>query len=277
LDERGLDAGIAEQVKWIHEAVRLGAQGVKISKSLGMGQVDRDGHLIAIDDPRLEPIWAKAGELGLPVLIHTADPEAFFHKPDGRNERYEEILGSPEWSRYGKPPSREELFAQRERLLARHPEVNFIGAHFGMQEDDLAQAAALLDRIPNYYVDTAAVVHALGRQPFTAREFFIRYQDRILFGTDGGFGLVAEGPGWTPERLFRSYFEFLETRNEYVEYPLWGTHNQGRWRVYGLDLPDEVLAKVYAGNAERLIPSRTAVAARLASLESARLQPPGNP
>lgn len=269
-DPRGLEAGVAEQVRWIEEAARLGAQGIKISKSLGMGQVDLTGRLVAIDDPRLDPIWSKAADLGMPVLIHTADPEAFFHPADGRNERLEEMLASPAWVRHGKPPSREELFAQRARLLARHPRTNFIGAHLGMQEDNLAQAAAELDRFPNYYVDTAAVVHALGRQPFTARRFFIRYQDRILFGTDGGYGLVADGPAWTPERLFRSYFEFLETSNEYTEYPLWGTYNQGRWRIYGLDLPDEVLAKVYAGNADRLIPSREAVAQRLVAPGSAR-------
>lgn len=263
-DERGLEAGIADQVKWMEEAVRLGAQGVKISKSLGMGQRTRDGQLLAVDDPRLDPIWQTAGKLGLPVLIHTGDPEAFFREPDGRNERYEEMLRNPKWVRYGKEPSLEELFGQRERLLARHPGTNFIGAHFGMQEDDLSQVAALLDRFPNYYVDTAAVVHALGRQPVTARRFFQRYPDRILFGSDGGYGLVADGPGWTPERLWRSYIEFFETSNEYVEYPLWGSYNQGRWRIYGLDLPSDVLEKIYVTNAARLIPSREDVAQRLA-------------
>ncbi len=263
-DERGLEAGIADQVKWMEEAARLGAQGVKISKSLGMGQRTRDGNLLAVDDPRLDPIWQTAGKLGLPVLIHTGDPEAFFREPDGRNERYEEMLRNPKWVRYGKEPSLEELFAQRERLLTRHPGTNFIGAHFGMQEDDLSQVAALLDRFPNYYVDTAAVVHALGRQPVTARRFFQRYPDRILFGSDGGYGLAVDGPGWTPERLWRSYVEFFETSNEYVEYPLWGAYNQGRWRIYGLDLPGEVLEKIYVSNAARLIPSRENVARRLA-------------
>jgi predicted TIM-barrel fold metal-dependent hydrolase len=262
-DARGLEAGIADQVKWMEEAARLGAQGVKISKSLGMGQRTRDGRLLAVDDPRLDPIWETAGKLGLPVLIHTGDAEAFFRKPDGHNERYEEMLRNPKWVRYGKEPSLGELFAQRERLLARHPRTNFIGAHFGMQEDDLTQVAALLDRFPNYYVDTAAVAHALGRQPVTARAFFLRYQDRILYGSDGGYGLVADGPGWTPQRLFRSYIEFFETSNEYIEYPLWGSYNQGRWRIYGLDLPGEVLEKIYALNAARLIPSREDVARRL--------------
>ena len=250
-------------VRWLEEAARLGAQGVKVSKSLGMDQFDQDGRLLAVDDPRLDPIWTRAGELGMPVLIHTGDTEAFFRPADAHNERYEEILGNPRWSRFGKPPSREDLFAQRERLLARHPGTNFIGAHLGMQEDNLAQAAALLDRYPNYYVDIAAVVHALGRQPVTARTFFIRYQDRIVFGTDSGFGLVAQQPGWTPERLFQSYFEFLETSNEYVEYPMWGapTRDAG---IYGLDLPADVLEKIYLRNAERLIPTRETVAQRLA-------------
>jgi len=262
-DERGLEAGVADQVKWMEEAARLGARGVKVSKSLGMGQRIQNGQLLAVDDPRLDPIWETAGKLGMPVLIHTGDPEAFFRKPDGNNERYEEMLRNPKWVRYGKEPSLEELFAQRERLLARHPRTNFIGAHFGMQEDDLTQVAALLDRFPNYYVDTAAVAHALGRQPVTARAFFLRYQDRILFGSDGGYGLVADGPGWTPERLFRAYVEFFETSNEYIAYPLWGAYNQGRWRIYGLDLPDDVLEKIYVANAAQLIPSHEAVAQRL--------------
>lgn len=270
----GLEAGIAEQVRWMEDAARRGAQGVKISKSLGMGQRTRDGRLVAVDDPRLDPLWRKAGELGLPVLIHTGDPVAFFLKPDARNERLEEMLHGPDWVRYGREPSRETLFKQRENLLAKHPGTNFVGAHFGMQEDDLAQVAALLDRFPNYYVDTAAILHAIGRQPHTARRFFLQYKDRILFGTDGGFGLVtSEDAGWTPERLFRSYAEFFETANEYVEYPLWGTYNQGRWRIYGIDLPDDVLQAIYQTNAERLIPTREAVAQRLAGSAAGARQP----
>jgi len=256
--------GVAEQVKWVERAAAMGARGIKVSKSLGMGQRDSDGRIAPVDDPRLDPIWAKAGELGMPVLIHTSDTPAFFKAADGRNERYEEIISSPEWSRYGKPPSHEELLAQRDHVIARHPETIFIGAHMGMSEDNLAEVAARLDRYPNYYVDMAAVAHALGRQPVTARRFFIKYQDRILFSTDGGYGLVNQEPGWTPERLFRSYIEFLETANEYVEYPMWGAHSQGRWRIYGLSLPDEVLEKVYVRNAERIIPTAAAVAERLA-------------
>jgi len=256
--------GAAEQVKWVEQAAAMGARGLKVSKSLGMGQRDSDGRIAPVDDPRLDPIWARAGELGMPVLIHTSDTPAFFNAPDGRNERYEEIIGNPAWSRYGKLPSHEELLAQRDRVIARHPGTVFIGAHMGMSEDNLAEVAARLDRYPNYYVDMAAVVHALGRQPVTARRFFIKYQDRILFSTDGGYGLVKQEPGWTAERLFRSYIEFLETANEYVEYPMWGAHNQGRWRIYGLDLPDDVLEKIYVRNSERIIPTAAIVAQRLA-------------
>jgi len=270
-DNRGFEAGVAEQVRWIDEAARLGAQGVKVSKSLGTGQIDQDGRLVPVDDPRLDPLWARAGQLGMPVLIHTGEPEAFFLPADSHNERYEELLKSPESGRYGKPPSREELFAQRERLLSRHPGTNFIGAHLGMQEDNLALVAALLDKYPNYYVDIAAVLEALGRQPVTARQFFIKYQDRVLFGTDGGWGLVTREPGWTPERWFRDYFEFLETSNEYFEYPFGDTYNQGRWRIYGIDLPNDVLEKVYLRNAEKLIPTRAAVLERLGPAGVARV------
>jgi predicted TIM-barrel fold metal-dependent hydrolase len=121
----------------------------------------------------------------------------------------------------------------------------------------------MLDRYPNYYVDLAARVAALGRQPYTARRFLIRYQDRVVFATDGGYGFVASGPGWTPERSFLSNFEFLETANEYIEYPSWPL-SQGRWRVYGVDLPPEALQKIYAGNIERLLPTHEDVLARLA-------------
>jgi predicted TIM-barrel fold metal-dependent hydrolase len=256
--------GVAEQVKWVERAAAMGARGIKVSKSLGMGIKDSDGRIAPVDDPRLDPIWAKAGELGMPVLIHTSDAPAFFNAPDGSNERYEEIISSPEWSRYGKPPSYKELLAQRDNVIARHPGTVFIGAHMGMSEDNLAEVAARLDRFPNYYVDMAAVVNALGRQPVTARRFFIKYQDRILFSTDGGYGLVNQEPGWTAERLFRSYIEFLETANEYVEYPMWGAHSQGRWRIYGLDLPNDVLEKIYVRNAERIIPTAATVAQHLA-------------
>jgi predicted TIM-barrel fold metal-dependent hydrolase len=261
--------GIEGQVKFIDKAASMGARGLKLSKSLGLGHRDATGKLVAVDDPRLDPIWKEAARLGLPVLIHTADPKAFFEPITQDNERYQELLQNPRWSYYGREnfPTFDDLMAQRERLLARHPDTIFIGAHMGMNEDDLAYAARLLDKYPNYYLDMSSTVHALGRQPYTARRFFLQYQDRILFGTDGGFGLVAQGKGWTGERMFRSYLEFVETDNEYIEYPLMDITHQGNWRVHGLKLPPEVLEKIYVRNAERLIPTEEQVKARLAGGE----------
>jgi predicted TIM-barrel fold metal-dependent hydrolase len=260
--------GPAGQVQWIDQAARRGARGVKVNKSLGLGVRDRDGRLVAIDDPRFDPIWSEAARLGMPVLMHTADPPAFFLPVNQKNERFEELTRFPQWSNYGpENPSFEELMAQRERLLARHPRTIFIGAHIGSNEEDLAYAASLLERFPNYYVDMSARVAALGRQPYTARAFFIRYQDRILFGSDGGFGLDPD-KDWTPERFYRSHFEFLETYNEYIDYPLSGVMLQGRWRVHGIGLPMEVLEKIYRRNAERLLPSGEFIAARLGQLKA---------
>lgn len=263
------DGGIELDIEWIKKAARLGARGLKENKSFGMSQRDASGKIVPVDDPRLAPVWDLAGALGMPVLIHTAEPPSFWEPVDPSNERYLELLENPSWSLHGtQAPSLEELMRQRERLLARHRQTNFIGAHFGMNPEDLDYVAYLLDNHPNYYVDMSSVIQELGRQPYSARRFFIRYQDRILFGTDGGFGLVAEGDGWTPERMYRSHFEFLETDNEYIEYPLADITKQGSWRVYGLDLPPEVLRKLYFENASRLIPSHEEVVRRLDALEA---------
>jgi len=261
--------GVAEQLAWIKDAARMGARGLKENKSFGLGQRDAEGKLVRVDDQRLAPIWDLAGQLGMPVLVHTGEPSSFWKPIDAHNERYGELLEHPDWSLYAAKdvPSLKELMEQRERLLARHTATNFIGAHLGMNPDDLAYAGYLLDKYPNYYVDMSSVVAELGRQPYTAREFFLRYQDRILFGTDGGYGLEASGDGWTTERMYQSYFEFLETRNEYADYPLSNITKQGTWRIYGIDLPDEVLKKIYVTNAERLIPSEASVRARLEQLD----------
>jgi predicted TIM-barrel fold metal-dependent hydrolase len=264
-DPRALtrEGGVEEQVEWIKRAVRMGARGIKENKSFGLAQRDTNRQLVTVDDPRLDPIWRLAGRLGMPVLIHTSEPPPFFTPVDEHNERFAELVQNPVWSRFGVDgPTHQELMQQRERLLARHPNTNFIGAHMGMNPNDLGYVAELLDRYPNYHVDMSSVVQELGRQPYSARRFFIRYQDRILFGTDGGYGLDPE-TGWTPERMYRSYLEFLETDNEYIDYPLADITKQGNWRVYGIDLPDEVLEKLYVRNAERLIPTDAAVEARL--------------
>jgi predicted TIM-barrel fold metal-dependent hydrolase len=259
--------GIAEQVEWIRKAARMGAQGMKFNKSLGLGHVDETGKLVRVDDPRLDPIWEEAAHLGLPIVLHIADNIAFFKKPDVNNERYVELIQNPQWSYYGRPgyPTFEELMSERETVLQRHPNTIIIGAHMGCDEDDLAYVSYMLDKYPNYYVDMSSVVHALGRQPVTSRKFFIKYQDRILFGSDGGFMLANDGDGWTAERMYRSYEEFLETDNEYIKYPLADITHQGNWRVYGIKLPPEVLEKIYVRNAEKLIPSKEAVLQRLAA------------
>jgi predicted TIM-barrel fold metal-dependent hydrolase len=266
LDFPSVDDLPAEQVSWIRLTAGMGARGIKIHKYLGLGFRDSKGDLVPIDDPRLDSIWSTAGELGLPVLIHTADPTPFWQPTDRYNERYEELLEFPDWSYYyGAPvwnrelgrmelspyPGKAELLQQRLNVVARHPETTFIGAHMGGSPEDLAALAAQLDAYPNYYVDMASRVPELGRQPYAARQFFIDYQDRILFGSDGGYALGTTD--WNAERFFRANLEFLQTANEYIEYPLWGINRQGRWRVYGLDLPDDVLRKVLHDNAARLL------------------------
>jgi predicted TIM-barrel fold metal-dependent hydrolase len=242
-----------DQLTRFDYAIRMGARGLKVIKSLGLEIQDKSGRLVHIDDPRFDPIWEKAAEYGVPVLMHLGDPTPFFAPIDRYNERYEELIDFPQWSFYGpKFQTKEALRAQRENLVKKHPRTIFIMAHMGDDVENLSYLASLFDKYPNYYVDLSARLPELGRQPYTSREFFIKYQDRILFGSDGGYALDPKGE-WTAERYFRSYFEFLETRNEYFEYPLWGIQKQGRWRIYGIELPDEVLKKIYYKNAEKIL------------------------
>ena len=255
LDPREMfEPGFPEkQLKWLEQAAALGARGIKVHKRLGLTVRDSAGQLVRIDDPRLAPLWNKAAELALPVLMHVTDPTPFFSLVDATNERYEELVAFPGWSFYGPSfPSKDSLLAQRENVLRRHPRTVFIGAHFGDNPEDLAYVETMLERYPNYHVEISSRVPELGRQPYSARRFFVKYQDRILFGSDGGYGL--DTPEWHPIRFYRTYFEFLETQNEYIEYPLHGLQPQGRWRVYGIHLPDSVLKKVYYENSERILP-----------------------
>lgn len=222
-----------------------GVSGLKVFKSLGLEYRNPDGSFIAIDDPRFDPIWQACGELGLPVLIHTADPSAFFDPITPQNERYEELSRRPEWhfpaDRF---PKRQDLLAARDRLFERHRGTTFIAAHFGNDGEDLAEASKLLDQHSNVVLDIASRISELGRQPYTAREFLIKYQDRVLFGTDGPW----------PEPRLRSYWRFLETQDEYFDYSEKPTPPQGLWRIYGVYLPDEVLRKIYSENAARIVP-----------------------
>ncbi len=229
----------------LSEAVRQGACGLKLLKDLGLSLRNLEGTLIAPDDPRFDPIWARAGELGIPVLWHCADPISFFQPIDERNERWEELYRHPEWSFHGPGfPSHLELIEGRNRVIARHPKTTFICAHMADIPEDLARLGDYLDTYPNMNVEIAARVSELGRQPYTARKFFIKYADRILFGTDGV----------PPMSELIPHFRFLETFDEYFPYEDNPFPPQGLWNIYGIGLPDDVLEKVYNGNAARLIP-----------------------
>ena len=235
------DFGKKEAAK-LEEAVRLGARGMKIHKILGLYLKDKTGKYVPVDDPRFDPLWAKCGELGIPVMIHVSDPKAFFTPVDRFNERYDELGAHPDWAFDAEEYfTKEELLEQRNRVIARHPNTIFIGAHMGNLPEDLAQVGMWLDTYPNFYVDIDARIAELGRQPYTTRRFMLRYQDRVLFGIDS-----------TPDaELYRIYYRFLETDDEYFDYS-GGRHNQGRWKIYGLYLPDEVLEKIYNKNALRI-------------------------
>lgn len=227
------------------EAVRQGAQGLKLIKDLGLYLKDLDSKLITPDDPRFDPVWARAAELKVPVLWHCADPISFFQPTDEKNERWEELYRHPEWSFYGEQfPSHQELIDARNRVIARHSETTFICAHMADIPEDLKKLGTYLDTYPNMNVEIAARVAELGRQPFTARKFFLKYSDRILFGTDGV----------PPMSELIPHFRFLETFDENFPYEDNPFPPQGLWNIYGLGLPDEVLKKIYNENAKRLIP-----------------------
>ncbi|MEO8497430.1 MAG: amidohydrolase family protein [Planctomycetota bacterium] len=238
----------ARTIERLVEAKQLGASGLKLFKQFGLGYRNPDGSLIKIDDPRWNPIWHACGELGLPVIIHTADPAAFFDAIDATNERWEELHRHPEWSfPADKFPSRDELLAARNRVIQRHPQTIFIGAHVANNSEDLATVSRWLSEYPNLYVGFASRIAELGRQPYTARRFFIDHADRILFSTDGPW----------PETRIRLYWRFLETYDEYFPYAENEFPPQGFWNIYGIGLPDEVLKKVYHENALRIIPGLT--------------------
>lgn len=227
----------------IERLSRHGIVGFKFWKDLGLTVRDASGALIRIDDERLTPIFDFLAELGLPVMVHFGDPEAFFLPIDAKNERYEELAAHPDWSFYGAQYGKDDLLSQRDRLFKRHPKTTFVAAHVAENSEDLQRVSAMLDACPNVLVDISARASELGRQPYSSRNFFLRYADRILFGAD----LVPE------IEMYRLYYRFLETEDEYFEYPT-HTSRQGRWNIYGLNLPDNVLLKIYRENALKLLP-----------------------
>jgi predicted TIM-barrel fold metal-dependent hydrolase len=259
----GYGTRLAAQLK---QAKQLGVRGVKIFKGLGLGISDASHRLIAVDDKGLDPMFEQAGKLGLPIAIHTGDPKAFWEPPTPANERFDELRVHPRWSFYRFPLSWEDLYAQFERRVARHPKTIFIGVHFGNDPEDPERVAQMLDRHKNLYIDTAARVPEIGRRdarhdPERMRAFFERYQDRILFGTDVGVGtgeedLMLGSTGATPpgpddvERFFTSTWRWFETNDRQIPSP---TPIQGRWNIDGVGLGREVLEKVYRRNAQRVI------------------------
>jgi len=246
------------------QSKRLGAVGLKIPKGLGLGYPTPDReHLLPVDDPGLDPLFAKAGELGMPVAIHVGDPKAFWKPATPDNERWDELGAHPEWSFYGQPvPSWEELYAAFERRVARHPKTKFIAVHFGNDPEDPDRVARMLDKYPNFYIDTAARIPEIGRHDAARmRRFFEKYQDRILFGTDTAVGptqddMMYGSNGPLPptlkdeERFFRASWRYFETSDKQFESP---TPIQGRWKIDGVGLPERVLRKVYFENAARLL------------------------
>ncbi|MCG8653087.1 MAG: amidohydrolase, partial [Pirellulales bacterium] len=226
-------------------AVDKGVCGLKVFKRFGLSYRNPDGSLIKIDDSRWDPIWKACGDLGIPVIIHTADPAAFFDPIDETNERWEELSRHPSWSFHGGQfPTRMELLEARNRVIARHPKTQFIGAHVANNSEDLATVSKWLEQYPNLWIEPASRIAELGRQPFTARDFLIRHSDRLLFGTDGPW----------PEKRLGLYWRFFETRDENFPYSEKVPPPQGMWNIYGVDLPEEVLEKLYYANAAKLIP-----------------------
>ena len=227
----------------LEESFKLGARGLKIDKRLGLRYRYKSGQLMPVDDPKLDPIWETCGKHKRPVVIHVSDPAAFFTPLDRFNERWHELNDHPNWLFFGEQyPKREEILAQLHRVIERHSKTTFVNTHFGNNAEDLAAVAEKLDKFPNMYVDFDARISELGRAPYSARRFFVKYQDRILFGTDT-----------TPRReAFRIYYRFLETDDEYFDCAA-SHHRQGFWMIYGIFLPPEVLEKIYFKNAEQVL------------------------
>jgi len=236
----GSGARIAAQLE---EDVKAGAVGIgEIMKSFGLSLKRADGTRLRLDDPELDTVWATAGRLGIPVFVHTADPAEFFQPLDYNNERWLEmaIYESRRYYDRERFPSFEELMAERDRMIAKHPETTWVVAHMSWYANDLAKLGALFDRYPNVYTELGAILYDLGRQPRFARAFFEKYQDRILFGKDS----------FQPDE-YPYYWRVFETADEYFDYY---RDYHAFWKLYGMDLPDEVLRKVYYGNALHIVP-----------------------
>jgi predicted TIM-barrel fold metal-dependent hydrolase len=225
----------------LEQCIRNGAIGLKIFKNLGMQARKADGSRLKVDDPVLKPIWDLCARLNIPVLIHVGEPQEFFSPLDNRNERWLELSLFRDRRHYMEgEPTFDELMGERDRMFLANPKTRFINAHFGWYGNDLAHAAKLLDQAPNVVMDLSAVLYDFGRQPRAARDFFVKYQDRVLFGKDS----------YVPSE-FPYYWRVFETRDEYFDYY---RDYHAFWKLYGIDLPDEVLRKVYYQNSLRVVP-----------------------
>lgn len=231
----------SRMLKQLEDDVKKGASGLKIYKTLGLFAKDSKGERIHIDDPRIGPIWDKCGELGIPVLIHAADPKQFWEPIDKNNERWLELKLHPGRRHDTDPVSWQTVINEQHNIFKKHPKTRFISAHLSWYGSDLKKLGELLDKFPNMYTEIGAVIAELGRQPRAAREFLIKYQDRVMFGKDS----------WVPEE-YSTYFRVLETADEYFPYH---KRYHAFWRMYGLDLPDDVLKKIYYKNAIKVIPN----------------------
>lgn len=239
-DKAGAPGWAERTVKQLEQDVKNGARGLKVYKNLGFSAKDADGKRIKVDDPRLNPVWQKCAELKIPVLIHTADPKSFWDPIDEKNERWLELVTHPNRRRGPENPIPwEDLIREQQTMFRNNPRTTFIAAHFGWLPNDLARLSKLMDELPNVVVEFGAVIAELGRQPKMAKQFFEKYQDRILFGKDS----------WVPSE-YATYFRVLETEDEYFPY-----HKKYHafWPMYGLGLPDNILKKVYFDNAARLL------------------------
>lgn len=231
-----------EAVRQLEEDVKNGANGLKIYKSLGLSYKDADGNRVKIDDERIDPVWAKCGELGIPVLIHSADPKSFWDPMDKDNERWLELKLRPGRKRGPDNPAPfEQIIAEQHNVFAKHPSTTFINAHFGWMANDLQKLGKFLEKYPNVNVEIGAIIAELGRQPKMANWFFEKYQDRVLFGKDS----------YRVEEYY-TYFRVLESGDEY--FPYYKKYH-AYWKMYGLALPDIILKKLYYKNALRIIPN----------------------
>ena len=239
----GEENGIQSMLSDLRQDIANGTKGIKLWKNFGLHLKKRNGERLKIDDPELDLLFVECEKAGLIISIHTVDPEAFFSPIDEKNERYEELLRHPEWSFYSSEfPSFETVLEERNNRFKRHPYLKFVSLHFGEHANDLTKAEKLLTENPNVYLDIAARIDELGRQPYRTKEFFTKFSERILFGVDGA-----------PDKgKLEVYSRFLETRDEYFDYYPPHKPRKGIWKIYGLGLENSILEKIYYKNAEKL-------------------------